>query len=87
MSDKLWFSEQYFNTVKLEDKYEHHQEYEDFQKFLQVNCLVYPTPHMSIHNLFILHHVFYEQKIAINFHLEKFTKPFDHKPSQMQKLA
>jgi len=51
-----------------------------------VNCLVYPTPFMTIHNLFILHHTFYDQKIAINFHLEKFTKPFDNKASQMQKL-
>jgi hypothetical protein len=30
--------------------------------------------------------VFKEYKIAINFHLNKYTRPFDSVPSQMQKL-
>jgi hypothetical protein len=30
LADKLWYAEQYFNVVKLEDKYENEQAYEDF---------------------------------------------------------
>jgi hypothetical protein len=40
---------------------------------------------MSVHNLFTLHYVFYNQKISIQFHLDKLSKP-DKKASEMQKL-
>jgi hypothetical protein len=43
---------------------------------------------MTINNLFLLHYVFKDQKIAINFHLEKLL-PSDRSnpgPSEMQKL-
>lgn len=33
-----------------------------------------------------MHYVFSQFKIAINFHLNKYTRPFDSIPSQMQKL-
>ena len=36
--------------------------------------------------MFTLHYGFLEQKIAINFHLKKFSKTTDSSVSQMQKL-
>ena len=71
--------------VKFDDWYEIEPEYKDFRAFLTGHCNVYPIPMMSVHNLFQLHYVFYEQKIGINLHLSKFSKP-DKKPSEMQKL-
>lgn len=59
--------------------------YKDFKAFLTGHCNVYPTPFMTVHNLFTMHYVFYEQKIAIQFHLDKLAKP-DKKASEMQKL-
>lgn len=43
---------------------------------------------MTVHNLFLQHFVFKEQKIAINFHLERFC-PRDRpeKATEMQKLS
>ena len=41
---------------------------------------------MTLENLFNLHYVFNDQKIAVNFHLEKLCKPFTNQPSEMQKL-
>ena len=43
---------------------------------------------MTVHNLFLMHFVFHQQKIAINFHLEKFT-PSERltQPTEMQKLS
>ncbi len=43
---------------------------------------------MAKHNLFLLHYVFNDQKIAINYHLEKFTqRDRAEKATEMQKLA
>lgn len=50
------------------------------------HCQVYPYQFISYHELLQLHFVFSDFKIAINFHLDKYTRPFDYKPSQMQKL-
>lgn len=43
---------------------------------------------MTIHNLFLMHFVFPQQKIAINYHLQKFlpNERLD-KPTEMQKLS
>ena len=49
--------------------------------------MVYPSAFVTIENLFNLHYVFNDQKIAINYHLNKFTKSSDNQPSEMQKLA
>ena len=49
--------------------------------------MVYPSAFVTIENLFNLHFVFHDQKIAINYHLNKFTKSSDNQPSEMQKLS
>lgn len=46
--------------------------YLNFKAFLNAKLLVYPLSFMTKHNLFLLHYVFNDFKIAINFHLEKF---------------
>jgi len=86
--DKHWHSERYFNAYKLEEYIEKNTEYYNFKSFLNVKCFVYPISFMTVHNLFLLHYVFNEQKIAINFHLQKLmpTERPD-KPTEMQKLA
>ena len=73
--DKFYHAEKYFNVVKLDDGYHQHNEYMDFRSFLTGHCNVFPTPFVTMHNLFNLHFVFYSHKIAINFHLKKFCKP------------
>jgi len=35
--------------------------YLQFKSFLNIKCLVYPTVFMTMHNLFNLHYVFYDQ--------------------------
>lgn len=42
---------------------------------------------MTMHNLFLLHYVFYDQKIAINYHLSKFLSSHNTVPTEMQKLS
>ena len=81
--DKFYHAEQLFNVIKYEDFFESDPDYMQFKAFLHVNCLVYPTAFCVYHNLWLLHFVFHEHKIAINFHLDKFTKREDHAPSQM----
>ena len=49
----------------------------NFKAFLTGHCNVYPTVFSSIHGLFTLQYMFRDFKIAINFHLEKYLKPFD----------
>jgi hypothetical protein len=83
--DKFYYAEKYFNVVKFDDWYEIEPAYKEFRAFLTGHCNVYPIPMMSVHNLFQLNFVFNEQKIAIQLHLNKFSKP-DKKPSEMQKL-
>ena len=70
--DKLWHAERYFNVYKLEGYIESDKAYYNFKGFLNARCFVYPISFMTIHNLFLMHFVFNDQKIAINFHLEKF---------------
>jgi len=56
------------------------------KSFLNQKCLVYPIAFMTLENLFNLHYVFYDQKIAIQYHLTKMCPPFTKQPSEMQKL-
>ena len=86
--DKQWHAERYFNVHKLEEYIERDSEYYNFKGFLNAKCFVYPISFIAQNNLFLLHYVFPEQKIAINFHLEKFV-PTERltKPTEMQKLA
>jgi hypothetical protein len=84
--DKLFHAENYFTITRLDNNYEKDKEYVDFKVFLNGHCLVFPTQFISYHGLVQLHFVFKEYKIAINFHLNKYTRPFDYQPSQMQKL-
>jgi hypothetical protein len=85
-TDKFFHAEKYFNVVKLDDNYEADGAYKDFRAFLTGHCNVYPVPFVTVHNLFQLHFAFFEQKVAIQFHLEKFSKP-DKKVSEMQKMS
>jgi hypothetical protein len=41
---------------------------------------------MTVHNLFTLHFAFWNEKIAIQFHLQKLCKP-DGSASESQKLV
>ena len=84
--DKFYNAEQYFNVTKHDDYFESDMKYTEFKAFLTGHCNVYPAPFCGIENLFTLHYVFYEQQIAINFHLNKFTRSTDSQPSEMQKL-
>lgn len=72
----------------MEEYIEKDQTYYNFKGFLNARCFVYPISFMTLNNLFLMHFVFKEQKIAINFHLEKFmpTERLD-KATEMQKLS
>ena len=85
--DKFYNAERYYDVTKLEQNFFEDGEYLDFKAFLNGHCHVYPSVFCSIENLFTLHYVFFDHKIAINFHLDRFTKSSDSKPSEMQKLA
>ena len=85
--DKFWHAGFYFDQHKKEDEVFHESEYMNFKAFLTGHCLVYPELFVTQNGLFTLHFVFSEFKIAINYHLIKFTKPEDSMPSEMQKLA
>lgn len=64
-TDKFFYAEKYFNVVKLDDLYESDGAYKDFRAFLTGHCNVYPTPFVTVHNLFSMHYVWFEKKIAI----------------------
>ena len=81
--DKFYNAERYFNVTKLDDLYESDIKYTEFRAFLQAHCHVYPNPFCGIDNLFTLHYVFWEQQIAINFHLNKLPRSSDSQPSEM----
>ena len=68
----MWHAERYFNVYKLENYIEQDKEYYNFKSFLNARCFVYPISFMTVHNLFLLHFVFNDLKIAINYHLDKF---------------
>lgn len=84
--DKFFHAEKYFNVTKLDEYFESDNKYMMFKAFLTAHCHVYPVPFCSIENLFTLHYVFWDQKIAINFHLKKFVRSNSSEASQMQKL-
>ena len=86
--DKHWHAERYFIANKLEEYIDKNEAYYNFKAFLNGRCLVYPVSFMTLHNLFLMHFVFPQQKIAINFHLEKFT-PRERltQATEMQKLS
>jgi hypothetical protein len=86
---KHWHAERYFNVYKLEEYIEKDVAYYNFKGLLNARCFVYPISFMTVNNLFLLHFAFKEQKIAVNFHLEKFC-PADRAnpgPTEMQKLS
>ena len=84
--DKFYNAENYFNVTKFDDLFESDIKYTEFKAFLTGHCLVYPAVFCTIENLFNLHYVFFDHKIAINYHLEKFCKSSDGQASSMQKL-
>jgi hypothetical protein len=85
--DKFWHAEKYFNVYKLEEYIEKDMAYYNFKGFLNAKCFVYPISFMTVHNLFLLHYVFNDQKIAINYHLEKFLPTNRVEPTEMMKLS
>ena len=42
---------------------------------------------MTLNNLFNLHYVFFDEKIAINYHLTTNCRPFSKEASEMQKMC
>lgn len=58
--DKFWHPERYYNILPLELVYDREAKYLDFKKFLNAKCFVYPTPFMTLHNLFLIHYCFFE---------------------------
>lgn len=85
-TDKFWYAERYWSTFKQEDYLYSDQKYFNFKGFLNQHCLVYPIVFMTVHNMFLLHYVFNDQKIAINYHLNNFVIPDHDKASAMQQL-
>lgn len=86
-ADKHWHAERYFNVYKLEENIEKDKAYYNFKGFLNARCMVYPISFLTLHNLFLMHFVFKDQKIAINFHLERFTPSERAAATEMQKLS
>jgi hypothetical protein len=85
--DKFWHAERYFNIHPQEEYFEDDKAYTAFKGFLNVKCLVYPICFLPVNNLFVLHYSFPDQKIAINFHLDKLMPSETMKPTEMHKLA
>ena len=85
--DKFYNAETYFKVTKFDDMFESDLKYARFKAFLTGHCLVYPAVFCTVENLFNLHYVFYDHKIAINYHLIKYTKSADGQPSEMQNLS
>lgn len=85
-SDKFFHAEKYWNVIKQEDYFESDAAYMQFKAFMHAQCFVYPLAFCTQHNLFMLHFVFGDYKIAVNYHLKKLCKREDYQPSEMQKL-
>lgn len=85
--DKFYNAETYFNVTKYDDLFESDLKYMKFKAFLTGHCFVYPAIFCTVENLFNLHYVWFDHKIAINYHLTKLTKSSDGLPSEMQKLS
>lgn len=84
---KFWYAEKYFDVTKLEDYYNDDSEYTKFKSFLNARCYLYPISFMTKNNLFLLHYVFNDFKIAINFHLKKMIPEENMQPTEMMKLS
>lgn len=52
LQDKFYYSEKYFNAVRLDEQYEKEHEYQDMKAFLNGHCNVYPIPFIAWKNLF-----------------------------------
>jgi len=76
--DKFYNAERYFNVTKFDDNYEQDQTYAAFKAFLTGHCFVFPAVFCTVENLFNLHYVWHDHKIAINYHLNKYTKSSDN---------
>jgi len=59
----------------------------EMKAFLNQKCFVYPIVFMTLHNMFNLHYVFWDQKIAINYHLKHLCPPQTKQPSEKMKLS
>jgi hypothetical protein len=84
--EKGYYADRYWNAAQLDNYLLYDTQYMEFKGFLNQRCLVYPIAFMTLHNTFNLHYVFYEQKIAINYHLRSMCRPFTRQPSELQKL-
>ena len=85
---KFWYPERYYNAISQERYlHDHNEDYFKFKGFLNARCFLYPISFQTLHNLFTLHYVFNDQKIAINYHLSKLV-PWEKQmePTEMQKI-
>ena len=84
--DKFYYAERYFNQIQLDDYGQRVYKYTEMKAFLNQKCLVYPIVFMTLHNLFNLHYVFYDFKIAINYHVQELCDPITKQPNERMKL-
>jgi hypothetical protein len=84
--DKFWYAERYFNPLKAEYTLDGDHSYYDFKTFLTAQCFVFPIPFMTVESQFMLHYVFNDYKIAINYHLSKTLIHGEKEASEMVKL-
>lgn len=85
--DKFWYAERHFNAVQVDGEPIKRDKYLQFKAFLNQKCLVFPICYMTQHNLFNLHYVFWDQKIAIQYHVEEQVCTQTKQPSEKQKLT
>ena len=85
--DKFYYAERYFNQIQLDDQATQNPKYLDMKAFLNQKCLVYPIVLMTQHNLFNLHYVFWEQKIAIQYHVSDQCNAMTGEPNNLKKLT
>ena len=85
-TDRFYYAEQYFNQVQMDDYLTSDRKYYEMKCFMNQKCFVHPIVFMTIHNLFNLHYVFHDYKIAINYHLKDKCLPFSGQPNEMMKL-
>ena len=86
--DKFYYAEQYFNQVQADNQFFSSVKYLDMKAYLNRKLLVFPICFMTLENLFNLHYVFSEQKIAINYFIKEHTPTSDlREPTELQKLT
>lgn len=83
---KFFYPERYFNTNIRDNKVAMDQSKVDFIQYLVGNFFLYSVDYVPFHNLFLLHHCFMDQKIAINFFANHEMLPQEHRISARQKL-